>query len=59
LDGSDVMLAHYCAMLNQPRMVLVPGGDANKLVFQFEVAFAVPIGDKKFAFKDELSSNSR
>jgi hypothetical protein len=36
MDGSDVMLTHYCAMHNQPRMVLAPGGDANKLVFKFK-----------------------
>ncbi len=35
-DGSDLMATHYCAAHNQPRMVLVPGGDANKLVFKFK-----------------------
>lgn len=36
MDGSDFMLTHYCAMHNQPRMVLVPGGDAGKLTFKFK-----------------------
>ena len=36
MDGGDFMLRHYCAMHNQPRMVLVPGGDANKLMFKFK-----------------------
>ena len=35
-DGSDLMATHYCAAHNQPRMVLVPGGDPNKLVFKFK-----------------------
>jgi hypothetical protein len=36
LDGGSLMLTHYCAMHNQPRMTLVPGGDANVLVFKFK-----------------------
>jgi hypothetical protein len=36
MDGSNVMATHYCAMHNQPRFVLVPGGDANKLIFKFK-----------------------
>jgi hypothetical protein len=36
LDGNDVMATHYCAAHNQPRMVLVTGGDPNKLVFKFK-----------------------
>jgi hypothetical protein len=36
MDGRDFMLTHYCAMHNQPRMVLVPGGDAGKLTFKFK-----------------------
>jgi hypothetical protein len=35
-DGSDLMATHYCAAHNQPRMVLVPGRDPNKLVFKFK-----------------------
>ena len=35
-DGANLMATHYCAAHNQPRMVLVPGGDANKLVFKFK-----------------------
>ena len=35
-DGSDLMATHYCAAHNQPRMVLVPDGDTNKLVFKFK-----------------------
>ncbi len=36
MDGSDFMLTHYCAMHNQPRMVLVPSNDTNKLTFKFK-----------------------
>jgi hypothetical protein len=35
-DGSDLMATHYCAAHNQPRMVLVAGGDPNKLTFKFK-----------------------
>jgi len=36
LDGNDLMATHYCAAHNQPRMVLVSGGDPNLLVFKFK-----------------------
>jgi len=36
LDGSELMATHYCAAHNQPRMVLVPGSDPNRLVFKFK-----------------------
>src|SRR2546430_11071671 len=36
MDGNDLMLTHYCAMHNQPRMTLVPGTDPNILMFQFK-----------------------
>jgi len=35
LDGSDLILTHYCALGNQPRMRAEPGNDANKIVFKF------------------------
>ncbi len=35
-DGADLMATHYCAVHNQPRMVLVRGGDPNRLVFKFK-----------------------
>jgi hypothetical protein len=35
-DGAALMATHYCAAHNQPRMVLVRGGDPNKLVFKFK-----------------------
>ena len=34
-DGPDLIATHYCSAHNQPRMVLLPGGDANRLVFRF------------------------
>jgi hypothetical protein len=35
LVGSDLVLTHYCAMANQPRMKLVAGGLEGDLVFDF------------------------
>jgi hypothetical protein len=35
LDGPDLVLTHYCAAGNQPRMKAAAGGPANKLDFQF------------------------
>jgi hypothetical protein len=34
VDG-ELVLTHYCAMANQPRMKLVSGGPAGELVFDF------------------------
>jgi hypothetical protein len=45
MDGSQFMLTHYCAMRNQPRMVLVPGRDPNKLVFEFKDGRNIKPGD--------------
>jgi hypothetical protein len=36
MDGTDLMATHYCAVHNQPRLVLARGGEANKLVFKFK-----------------------
>ena len=35
LVGDDLVLTHYCAMANQPRMKLVAGGAWGDLVFDF------------------------
>jgi len=35
LAGSDLVLTHYCAMANQPRMKLTAGGTSGDLVFDF------------------------
>ena len=35
LDAGQVVLTHYCAMGNQPRMALEPDSTAGKLVFHF------------------------
>jgi len=36
LDGDDLVLTHYCAAGNQPRMKAARGGDPNTLAFQFD-----------------------
>jgi hypothetical protein len=35
MDGADLVLTHYCAMGNQPRMRAEPGKDVNRIVFNF------------------------
>jgi hypothetical protein len=35
LVGEDLVLTHYCAMANQPRMKLVSGGRDGDIVFDF------------------------
>jgi hypothetical protein len=35
LDGKDVVMTHYCALGNQPRMKLDPKGKENELKFDF------------------------
>ncbi len=35
LDGGDLVLTHYCAMGNQPRMKLSPASTDRTLVFDF------------------------
>jgi hypothetical protein len=35
LDGKDVVLTHYCALGNQPRLKLDPAAPKGKLAFKF------------------------
>jgi hypothetical protein len=35
LDGADLVLTHYCALGNQPRLRAEPGTDVHKIVFTF------------------------
>jgi hypothetical protein len=35
LDGPDLVLTHYCALGNQPRMRAEAGNDVNKIAFKF------------------------
>jgi hypothetical protein len=44
-DGTDVMATHYCSAHNQPRMVLQPGTDPNRLVFRFRDGTNIKPGD--------------
>src|SRR5436190_10829213 len=45
MDGEHLMLTHYCAMHNQPRMVLASGDDPKKLVFKFKDGTNIAPGD--------------
>ena len=36
LDGRSLVMTHYCAIGNQPRMRAHAGGDPSKLVFKFD-----------------------
>ncbi|MEE8153705.1 MAG: hypothetical protein V3T53_01965 [Phycisphaerales bacterium] len=35
LDGEDLMLTHYCAMRNQPRMKAAPSSDTSEIAFTY------------------------
>jgi hypothetical protein len=35
LDGTDLVLTHYCTLGNQPRLRAEPDGDVNTIVFKF------------------------
>ena len=35
LDGENLMLTHYCAMKNQPRMKATPSSDTSKIAFNY------------------------
>lgn len=35
LDGGDLVMTHYCAMGNQPRVKLASGSSRDELVFEF------------------------
>lgn len=38
LDNSDLLVTHYCAAHNQPRMRLVPSSEQNVMTFEFKDA---------------------
>ncbi len=44
-DGTDLIATHYCSAHNQPRMVLVPGSDPNRLTFKFRDGTNIAPGD--------------
>lgn len=35
LDGDNLMLTHYCALKNQPRMKATPSSDTSKIAFTY------------------------
>jgi hypothetical protein len=45
MDGRRLMLTHYCAMHNQPRMLWVPDEDPKRLVFKFKDGTNIAPGD--------------
>jgi hypothetical protein len=47
LDGENLVLTHYCALGNQPRMRAEPGPDANKIAFKFVGATNLKAADEQ------------
>ena len=45
MDGSTLMMTHYCSAMNQPRMVADPGDDGN--VVNFTLKDITNLADKK------------
>ena len=64
LDGDTLMLTHYCAMGNQPRMRLAAGSTGDVLTFEFaggtniDPAKDTFIHDARLAFKDDSTFES-
>jgi hypothetical protein len=62
LDGGQLVMTHYCAMGNQPRVRLAPGSSKDELVFEFaggtnldpKKDVHVHSGKIRFAGADEL-----
>lgn len=53
LDGDALMLTHYCAAGNQPRMKTRPGGGADKIEFEF--AGGTNVDEKKGMYMRSLT----
>jgi hypothetical protein len=59
LDGGDLVLTHYCAMGNQPRMRALPSSDTSHVEFVFvglgsgDPAKDAHMHDAKFWFGDD------
>ena len=59
LDGDDLVMTHYCAVGNQPRMRAAKGGEAGEMRFEFESATNVAgptqpvMGNAVFTIVDE------
>ena len=51
MEGEDLVLTHYCAMGNQPRMKALPSKDAKVIAFEF-------VGGGNMASRDEMHMDS-
>jgi hypothetical protein len=64
LDGGELVMTHYCAMGNQPRVKLAPASTRDELVFEFaggtnldpKKDVHVHSGKIRFAGADELEA---
>jgi hypothetical protein len=65
LDGSDLVLTHYCTLGNQPRMVAAPSKDPSHILFRFaggtnlDPAKDQHMHEAEFTFVDEASFKAR
>jgi hypothetical protein len=59
LDGADLVLTHYCALGNQPRMRAEPGEDVQRIVFKFFGATNLKSDDEQHMHEATLTLDGK